>query len=221
MIKATTQSQLSNQISAKKRKIALVSAISATIIFGAMALDTTVIVNGSVNDLRQQVFSPDNYANTHYADIKSYILDNSVNAITLLKELQIDKKATGDKYGVGGGIGPVIPVSFEGTIDSGRSGIFKVSIPGFPDNQTVRIQTGPAINGTDLRDVTGKISFGEFTNQIEYQDVGAALNRAMKVDILEDLDRTTLTGKIVEITGVFRLINAKNWLVTPVRMNLK
>ena len=56
MIKATTQSQLSNQISAKKRKIALVSAISATIIFGAMALDTTVIVNGSVNDLRQQVF---------------------------------------------------------------------------------------------------------------------------------------------------------------------
>ena len=67
----------------------------------------------------------------------------------------------------------------------------------------------------------GKLSFGEFTNQIEYQDVGAALNRAMKADILEDLDRTTLTGKIVEITGVFRLINAKNWLVTPVRMNLK
>jgi predicted lipoprotein len=27
--------------------------------------------------------------------------------------------------------------------------------------------------------------------------------------------------KTVTITGVFRLINAKNWLITPVRMDVK
>ncbi|UDV02381.1 DUF2291 domain-containing protein [Marinomonas profundi] len=186
-----------------------------------MALDTKVVVNGSTDDLRQQAFSPDNYANIHYAEVKSYILDNAVDANTLLKALRADKKAAGQKYGISGGIGPVIPVSFEGTIATGKSGIFNVNIPGFPDNQTVRIQTGPAINGTDLRDATGEITFGEFTNQIEYQDVGAALNRTMKADILEDLDRSKLTGTSVEISGVFRLINDKNWLITPVRMNLK
>ncbi|MFQ3187072.1 MAG: putative lipoprotein [Marinomonas primoryensis] len=221
MIKATVQSQLSNQIIAKKRKTVLVSAVVTTVLVGTMALDTTVIVNGSADDLRQQVFSPDNYASAHYSGIRSYILENAVDATTLLKEIQVNKKAAGEKYGIGGGIGPVIPVSFKGTITTGKSGIFSIDIPNFPDKQTVRIQTGPAINGTDLRDATGAISFGEFTNQIEYQDVGAALNRAMKADILEDLDRSTLTGKSVEISGVFRLINTKNWLVTPVRMNLK
>lgn len=221
MIKATAQSQLSNQIIAKKRKTILVSAIAATVIVGTMVLDTTVIVNGSADDLRQQVFSPDNYASAHYNGIKSYILENAVDATTLLKEIQVNKKAAGEKYGKGGGIGPVIPVSFKGIITTGKSGIFSIDIPNFSDKQTVRIQTGPAINGTDLRDATGTISFGAFTNQIEYQNVGAALNRAMKADILADLDQSTLTGKSVEISGVFRLINAKNWLVTPVRMNLK
>ena len=42
------------------------------------------------------------------------------------------------------------------------------------------MQTGPAINGTDLRDAPGEIKFGQFTNQIEYQNAGAALNNAMK-----------------------------------------
>ena len=95
MIKATAQSQLSNQIIAKKRKTVLISAIVATVIVGAMALDTTVIVNGSADDLRQQVFSPDNYASAHYNDIKSYILENAVDATTLLKEIQANKKAAG------------------------------------------------------------------------------------------------------------------------------
>ncbi|MGT2466735.1 DUF2291 family protein [Mesorhizobium atlanticum] len=29
-------------------------------------------------------------------------------------------------------------------------------------------RSGPAINGTDLRDATGDIVFGKFKNQIEY-----------------------------------------------------
>lgn len=115
----------------------------------------------------------------------------------------------------------MIPVTFSGQVLDGRSGVFKIKIPGFPDNQTVRVQTGPAINGTDLRDATGKIQFGEFKNQIEYQDVGAAINRVMKADALVNLDQDDLTGKEIDVTGVFRLINAKNWLVTPVEVNVR
>ncbi|QNT07266.1 DUF2291 domain-containing protein [Marinomonas arctica] len=221
MINTTVQTQLSNQLASKKRKIMLISAIATAMVVSAMALDTKVITNGSTDDLRQQAFSADNYAKAQYDEIKTYVLENAVDANLLLKELNADKKAAGQKYGIGGGVGPVIPVSFEGEIIVGKSGIFDVKIEGFPSGQKVRIQTGPAINGTDLRDATGKITFGEFTNQIEYQDVGAALNRVMKEDILEKIDQSTLTGKTVEISGVFRLINAKNWLITPVRMNLK
>jgi len=83
------------------------------------------------------------------------------------------------------------------------------------------LQTGPAITGTDLRDASGKIQFGDFTNQIEYQNAGAAINRAMKVAVLEKLDRDALPGKTVQVVGVFRLLSPTNWLITPVRVEVQ
>ncbi|WCN08862.1 DUF2291 family protein [Marinomonas mediterranea] len=215
------QTQLSNQLAIKKHKQFLVTSILVAAVVAAMAFDTKVIVNGSLEDLRQQAFSPDNYAKINYPEIKQYVENNAVNATKLLNALREDKKAAGQKYGVGGGISPVIPVTLEGTVTEGRSGIFKINVPGFPDNQTVRVQTGPALNGTDLRDATGEIKFGEFKNQIEYQDVGAAINRVMKAEALDNLDRDNLVNKTIHVTGVFRLINPKNWLITPVGMEVK
>lgn len=89
------------------------------------------------------------------------------------------------------------------------------------EDAKVRVQTGPAVNGTDLRDATGTISFGDFTNQIEYQNAGAGINNAMKADVLADLDRENLTGKTIEVTGAFTMISAKNWLVTPVELSVQ
>ena len=82
------------------------------------------------------------------------------------------------------------------------------------------MQTGPAINGTEVRDATGTISFGAFTNQIEYQDAGAALNDQIKAQVLAKLDREKLPGKTIEVVGVFQLINPANWMVTPVRLKV-
>ncbi|CAG0909665.1 unnamed protein product, partial [Cyprideis torosa] len=61
-----------------------------------------------------------------------------------------------------------------------------------PEDIRIRVQTGPAINGTDLRDIPGDIDFSNFKNQIEYQDAGSALNRAMSTAILQDIDRDSL-----------------------------
>jgi predicted lipoprotein len=38
---------------------------------------------------------------------------------------------------------------------------------------------------------------------------------------LTGVDTSALTGKTVEVTGAFRLINPKNWLITPVRLAVK
>ena len=94
-------------------------------------------------------------------------------------------------------------------------------MPGLPDGVGVRLQTGPAINGTDLRDATGLIQFGQFTNQIEYQNAGSALNNEMKKDALAGVDTASLGGKTIKVVGVFRLVNPKNWLVTPVRLEVE
>jgi predicted lipoprotein len=84
----------------------------------------------------------------------------------------------------------------------------------------VRVQTGPAINGTEVRDATGAVEFGQFTNQIEFQDAGSALNNEIKKAVLANLDRDKLSGKKVDVIGVFQLINPANWLVTPVQFKV-
>jgi predicted lipoprotein len=43
----------------------------------------------------------------------------------------------------------------------------------------------------------------------------------MKKAVLGSIDPAQLTGKTVTVTGVFKLINPKNWLVTPVKVEVK
>ncbi len=43
----------------------------------------------------------------------------------------------------------------------------------------------------------------------------------MKKQVLAGIDTATLTGKTVAVAGAFKLINPKNWLVTPVKLNVQ
>ena len=204
-----------------KSRTPLMIAAAVVVVMGAMALDTTVVQIGSDLDARKQAFSPDAYGAAQFPVIKSSVTGRAVEAAKLATELTADKAAAIAAYGVGDGIGPVIPVRLTGVAANGRSGIYDVTVAGVPDTIRIRVQTGPAINGTDLRDATGDIAFGAFTNQIEYQDAGAGINRAMSKAILSDIDRDALSGRTLTVTGVFKLINPKNWLITPVEFDVQ
>lgn len=201
-----------------KLKGRLVIGACVVVVLAVMAWDTKVVKIGSEASL-EGGFSADAYGAAHFPDIQASVEGRAVDAGELASAVLDDSNAAGQKYGVGEGFGPVVPVTFTGSFGEARSGIYTVMVDGVPDEITIRVQTGPAINGTDLREATGEISFGEFTNQIEYQDAGASINDAMKAAVLADVDTANLSGKTVTVTGVFKLINPKNWLVTPVRMD--
>jgi len=202
-----------------RRKAVIGIAVIALV--GAIALDTTVVRVGSDADLRQQAFNPDNFGKTEFPRIRDVVIERAPDAVTLANELAADKKAAIAQYGTMSGAFPVMPVKFTGTVGEGKSGIFDVSVDGMPDGTKIRVQTGPAINGTELRDVPGDIEFGAFKNQIEYQDAGAGINRAMSEATLADLDRDNLTGKTISVVGAFTMINPKSWLVTPVQLEVR
>lgn len=202
------------------RRRLLVSA-AVIVVLLAMALDTKVVRIGSSEDGRTAAFSPETYGKTEFPNVQADVETRAVEASALAKALAEDKAAASKQYGVPAGVGPVLPVKFTGTVGEGKSGIYAVAVDGLPDGLSIRLQTGPAINGTDLRDATGKILFGQFKNQIEYQNAGAALNNAMKAAVLAPVDTRALSGKTVSATGVFKLINPKSWLVTPVRLEVK
>lgn len=185
------------------------------------ALDTKVVRIGSQQDQRAGAFSAEAYGKKAFPPIQAEIEKNAVDAKALAAALAEDKAAAGEKYGKPGSVGPIFPVRFSGVAGEVRSGIVTIKVDGLPEGLQVRVQTGPAINGTEVRDATGTVSFGQFTNQIEYQDAGSALNNQIKSSVLAGLDRDQLSGKKMDVVGVFQLINPMGWLVTPVRMKVQ
>ena len=186
-----------------------------------IALDTTVVPIGSEQDLRQQAFDPDRYGTEQFPRIRDLVIKRAPDAAELGSALAADKKAAAAKYGTPNSTGAVMPVKLTGVVGEGKSGVYAIAVDGLPDGTKVRVQTGPAINGTDLRDIAGDIAFGQFKNQIEFQNAGAGINRAMATDVLDGLDRASLPGKTVSVTGAFMLINPKNWLITPVAFEVQ
>ncbi|TNC63480.1 DUF2291 family protein [Rubellimicrobium roseum] len=197
----------------------LASAVGLALL-AAMALDTTVVRVGSEQDTRQQAFSPETYGQTEFPRIQGLIEERAVDAATLAQAIAVDPAKAAVDHGVTSNGTPVFSVDLTGVAGEARSGVYDVAVEGL-EGIRVRVQTGPAINGTDVRDATGTVEFGQFRNQIEYQDAGSALNNQVKEQVLAGIDAANLTGKTVTVTGVFRLVNPESWLVTPVRMSVE
>lgn len=213
-------SMLAQQLSRKRiRRYSIIGVVVVAVI-AAMAIDTKVVKIGSEQDVQEQGFSPYSFGEKTFPGIQQDVEARAVDAKTLADALKANQQEAVQKYGVGSPL-PVIPVKLEGVVQPGQMGIFPVKVDGLPDGNVIRLQTGPAITGTDLRDASGKIQFGDFTNQIEYQNAGSAINRAMKAKVLDKLERDTLPGKTVQVVGVFRLLTPNNWMVTPVSLEVK
>ena len=190
---------------------------AALVLLALMAFDTKVVVIGSSADVKAVVFEPAAYGAKTFPIVQADVTKRAVDAVELATAIAADPKAAEAKYAVTG----VYPVKLTGVVGEGKSGIYYVTVDGLPDPLKLRVQTGPAINGTELRDATGQISFSQFTNQIEYQDAGSAINNELKTEVLAKIDNSALTGKTITLTGAFELVNPKSWLITPVSLEVK
>jgi predicted lipoprotein len=203
------------------RRALYIAAGVALVLVAAMALDTKVVPIGGENDLRQAAFAPDAYGDQEFPRIQAFVAERAVDAAKLAPDVLADKAAAAKQYGTASSTGAIMMVRTTGVVGEGSSGLVDLAAEGMPPEIRVRVQTGPAINGTDLRDAPGDIAFGQFKNQIEYQNAASGINRAMKRAVLDSIDTAALKGKTIEVVGAFRLVNPKNWLITPVAMTVK
>lgn len=187
----------------------------------AMVLGTKVVPSSDPLTKGTEKFDPATFGAKNFPTVQSGIAEKAVDATTLAAAIAADPTAAATKYAVKSSGGPVYSTTFTGVVGDGQSGIYAVKVDGLPAGLLIRVQTGPAINGTELRDATGKIQFGQFTNQIDYQNAASALNQELKKQVLGKIDTTSLTGKTIEVTGAFTLINPASWLVTPVKATVK
>jgi predicted lipoprotein len=206
---------------AGSRRGLMIGIVAAVVVLAAMAYDMKVVRLGAGGGGMPQAFSPGKFGMEQFPRIQEFIVKRAVDGPALATAVLADKAAAIKQYGVESSTGAILPVKLSGVAGENKSGVYDLKVEGVPDEIHVRVQTGPAINGTDLRDAPGDIKFGQFKNQIEYQDAGSGINRAMKKAVLDAIDTTNLTGKTLEVVGAFRLINPKNWIITPVKVAVK
>ena len=207
--------------SAKPNSRALIVTAVVIVLLVAMGFGTRVVSISSQVAAQPGAFDPAAYGVAEFPKIQSQIEGRAVDAATLAAAIAKDSAAAGTKYGVPGEIGPEFAVKFTGVAEKATFGVYTVNVPGVSPGTTVRVQTGPAINGTDVRDATGSINFGQFTNQIDYQNAGSALNNEVKSQVLAKVDTAKLTGKTVSVVGAFQLVVPNSWLITPVKLQVQ
>jgi predicted lipoprotein len=79
-----------------------------------------------------------------------------------------------------------------------------------------RVQIGPAVRGTALRDSLDFIQFNDFTNQIDFAQFGKAFNIYADRTVLSKLPREALEGRSVRIVGAYVMGSGQDLpLVTP------
>ena len=195
----------------------VVVAAIVVVVLVVMAVSTRYVPRGSTVGAGPQAFSAAAYGKKQFPVQQKAIAAKAVDAAALGAAVTKDQTAAAEQYGtpVNGGASTEVPVKFSGVVGKvPAAGYTPVKVDGLPAGTAVNVQLGPAINGTDLRDATGKIQLGQFENQIQFQDAGDAINAQLKT-LLTKAGAPDLEGKTVQVTGVFSLVNPKVWNVTP------
>jgi predicted lipoprotein len=199
----------------------LIAAGIVLVVLILMFFSTKILTGKEATEAAPGTFSPQSYAQEKFSsEIAPDIVKRATELAVVQKAIAADPAAAAKKYGVVSGSSPAVySVKFTGTAgELGPNGQMPVTVPGMPSDIKVLVQMGPAINGTAVRDATGKVQFSQFKNQIDYQNVGAELNKQVKDKVLTNVDPASLAGKKVAAVGAFSLINPSAYIITPVQI---
>ncbi|WEO76866.1 DUF2291 domain-containing protein [Cryobacterium sp. SO2] len=196
-------------------------AVAIVIVVVAAALSVKVV---SLEDAAASAaggFDPASYAADRFeSEVVPQIEDEAIDLATLLGDLN----GGGDEADFGNTSGSSsaysFPVTFTGVAGTPVGAILPVTVDGVPADVTVQVQIGPALNGAAIRDVTGTVSFNEFTNQLEYQTVATEFNNLVRETVLSGVDPAALAGTTVTVTGAFTRVNPALVSVVPVSLEV-
>jgi predicted lipoprotein len=217
---------MSSMIASRKRSMTmrLIGIAAGLVLVVAMVMNTKFLSGDESAAAGGEKFSAEGYAEENYESvIAEWIAENAAPAVELHEAISADVDAAGKEYGGRAGSSAwSFPVSFTGVAGQVNpiNGQVPVVIEGLPAELQVIVQMGPAVNGSALRDVTGDIEFGMFTNQMEYQSVAVQLNNKVKELVLANVDPASLSGKSVSVTGAFSYGNPAAWIITPTEVEV-
>lgn len=164
----------------------------------------------------------DNYVGTIWNDkVIPYMTDKAADIVAVLKDMKANPDAAAEKYGarqgnfIVKGQGKALSVNRES-----RAGTMDVDLPPFDGRTDVKIQIGPVIKGTSIRDSLEFIKFDDFKNQVEFAQLSNSINQKVNDDVVNKLDFDTVQNKTIQFMGAFTADSSGEILITPVQLQI-
>lgn len=153
------------------------------------------------------------------------VAKSAVEMSALLQQLRDDRRKTVARYGNVASLGgaPAFLVKGSGRVVSiDTDSLISTAGIAFGDGvkPDIRMQIGPILSGTDVRDALKFINFNQFLNQVQYEEVSVEINSRIRHDVLADVDPAKLKGQNVEFTGAFSYSDPRNITVMPVTLDV-
>lgn len=154
--------------------------------------------------------------------VMPFLQEKSIDVAELLPAIAADPDAAGQKYGhrpdaegspwsfAVKGSGRVVSTSTES-----RAGTMVVEVQAGGAPQQVTLQIGPVVRGSALRDCLPFFSFGDVKNQIEFAQIGRAMNDRAIQGVQGQVAPLGAAGTEVAFTGATSLTGGETLLVTP------
>lgn len=185
------------------------SALAALLVFaGCKILPTPTAEDKAA--AAAETFNPDKMVEEMWASKVMPYLTAKAGQFPEVSQLAArDAKAAGEKYGntrkqasspwtyVAKAEGKIIAANTQSraaTIDIDADGDGKADL---------RVQIGPALRGTALRDVLDFVDFNAFKNQIDFAQFGKAFNTYANSTVLSKLPREKLEGRTATLLGAY------------------
>lgn len=210
-------------------KLSHAALIASTLLLGACKFVVTGSENKSGGGANPGSVSPEQQVAAMWdSKVLPYLEKKAGDFITVRDAVKANADKAGATYGykeqqssspwtvvvrIGGKIIAANTVSRAGTRDVDADG---------DGNADVRVQIGPVMRGTALRDCLDFVSFNQFTNQIDFAQFGKAFNLHVDKTLTSKLPRDQLVGKDVKMLGAYPLAGGSDLpLVTPAKIELQ
>jgi predicted lipoprotein len=153
-------------------------------------------------------------------------MDSAVEINSFIKMLKENPKAVFEKYAKTQGIGNIsfFLVKGEGIIESANEDDVLVTVKSATGEIQLKLNTGIYF-GNAVRDVTGKISMGDFKNTMDFNSVSTELNKIVSTQVIQPFKAKAVKGTTVQFVGCAEInkeqVKIDNIELLPVKISLK
>lgn len=194
-------------------------AVAVVVVVAAILASTTYVPADDESLVVLESFDSENYGPDTFPEVVAEIERTAVDLDELIAALQADEAAASEQFGQQAGTGPYsFPVRGTGIAGDADGGLLPIEMEGVDGEFTIRIQVGPVLTGTALRDAVAIIDFNQFLNQMDYAAAARALNEQVREQVLADVDPEALSGAEVSFVGAFTREPGDIVTITPITL---